>query len=111
MAFHQVLASKLCDTFTYLYKLTFLEPGVKMGVCHYFDFSFHASFLSCLHTFWLPSLHLFTLFSCFYTFLVLISVTVRPKSKEYYSQTNDLSSVWERDYVGVCIQHRKWRLT
>ena len=64
------------------------EKDVGMGLCQYIDLCFHASSLACLHTFGRPSLHLFTffmfLFSCFYTFLVLISVTARPKSKKCF---------------------------
>ena len=62
------------------------EKDVGIGLCQYAnDLCFHASSLPCLHTFWhaIPTslTFLMFLFTCFYTFLVLISVTGRPKSK------------------------------
>ena len=67
------------------------EKDVGMGLCLYVDLCFHASSLPCLHTFWhaIPtSFYIFNvfLFSCFYTFLMLvsnlmlISATARVKS-------------------------------
>ena len=63
------------------------EKGdVGMGLCQYVDLCFHALSLPCLHTFWhaVPtSFYIFNVFkSCFCTFLMLISVTVRPKPKK-----------------------------
>ena len=54
------------------------EKDVVMGLCQYVDLAFmHHPYLVCI-LFGMPSLHLFTfamfLFSCFYTFLMLISV-------------------------------------
>ena len=63
-----------------------------MGLCQYVDLGFRALSLPCLHTFWhaIPtSFYIFNVFfffkSCFCTFLMLISVTVRPKPKKNIS--------------------------
>ena len=64
-----------------------------MGLCQYVTFAFmHPPYLVRI-LFGMPSLHLFTFLmffiSCFYTFLVLTSVTATPRSKK-----SILSSVW-----------------
>ena len=52
-----------------------------MGLCQYVTFAFmHHPYLVCI-LFGVPFLHLFT-FIYLYSFLVLISVTARPKSKK-----------------------------
>ena len=49
-------------------------------VCQYVDLCFHALSLPCLPTFWHAIPTSFYIFkSCFCTFFMLISVTVRPK--------------------------------
>ena len=62
------------------YFATVMSKDVGKGLCK-FTFTIISS-LTCLHTFGMPSLHIFTFYfkSCFCTFfLMLISVTVRPE--------------------------------
>ena len=62
-----------------------------MGLCQYVDLCFHASSLPCLHTFWHAIPTSFYIFNVFFLslvsvlFLMLISVTVRPKPKKNIS--------------------------
>ena len=65
------------------------EKDVGMGLSQYVDLCFHALSQPCLHTFWhaFPTSFYILMFfkSCFCTFLMLISVTVRPKPKKNIS--------------------------
>ena len=76
--------------------LTVVWKWCRDGLYQYVDLCFHASSLPCSQTFWhaIPtSFYIFIaffLFSCFYTFLVLTSVTARPK---WFSFTWKLTTV------------------